>query len=46
MPLAEKAARADYVIDNSGSRGETERRVRDVYRALLGDLKSAVVVRA
>lgn len=41
MPVAEKAKLADYVIDNSGSRAETERRVREVYRALLGDLQAA-----
>jgi dephospho-CoA kinase len=46
MPLAEKVKVADYVIDNSGSRAETERRVREVYRALLGDLKSAVGARS
>jgi dephospho-CoA kinase len=39
MPLAVKARVADYVIDNSGSREETEARVREVYRALLEDLR-------
>ena len=38
MPVAEKAKLADYVIDNSGTRAETERQVREVYRALLADL--------
>jgi len=38
MPVADKAKLADYVIDNSGARAETERRVREVYRALAGDL--------
>ena len=38
MPVADKAQRADYVIDNSGPRAETERQVREVYRALLADL--------
>ena len=33
MPLAEKARVADYVIDNSGTREETERQVRDGLRA-------------
>jgi len=42
MPLAEKAKVADYVIDNSGSRAETERRVREVYRALLDELKATL----
>jgi dephospho-CoA kinase len=40
MSVADKAKRADYVIDNSGPRAETERQVRTVYAALLGDLKS------
>ncbi|HEV8440558.1 MAG TPA: dephospho-CoA kinase [Methylomirabilota bacterium] len=40
MPLAEKVKLADYVIDNSGTRAETERRVREVYGALLADLKA------
>jgi dephospho-CoA kinase len=38
MPLAEKAKQAHYVIDNSGSRAETEKQVREVHRALLRDL--------
>lgn len=38
MPVAEKAKLADYVVDNSGSRPETERQVREVHRALLADL--------
>ena len=29
--VAEKAKLADYVIDNSGTRAETERQVRQVY---------------
>jgi len=45
MPLAEKVKVADYVIDNSGSRPETERRVREVYRGLLDDLSSVLAVR-
>ena len=39
MPLAVKARAGDYVIDNSGSREETDARVREVYRALLADLR-------
>ena len=38
MPLADKAALADYVIDNSGDRAATEARTREVHRALLVDL--------
>jgi dephospho-CoA kinase len=38
MPLSEKVTFADHVIDNSGTRAETERRVREVYRALLAAL--------
>jgi len=38
MPVAEKARRAHYVIDNSGSRADTERQVREVHRALLKEL--------
>jgi len=45
MPLSEKAKVADHVIDNSGRRAETERRVREVYRALLDDLKAAFTAR-
>lgn len=40
MPIAEKAERAHYVIDNSGTREETERQVRAVYGALLADLRN------
>jgi len=37
MPLAEKAALADFVIDNSGTREETEARTRAVHAALLAE---------
>jgi dephospho-CoA kinase len=40
MPLAEKAALADYVIDNSGDRAATEARTREVHAALLTDLRA------
>ena len=40
MPLAEKVALADYVIDNSGDRAATEARTREVHRALLADLRA------
>jgi dephospho-CoA kinase len=39
MPLAVKAREGDYVIDNSGSPEATAARVREVYRALLEDLR-------
>jgi dephospho-CoA kinase len=32
MPLEAKRARADHVIDNSGSRDDTRRQVEDIYR--------------
>lgn len=35
FPIDEKASRADYVIDNSGSLGDTERQVRAVWEDLL-----------
>jgi dephospho-CoA kinase len=38
MPVAEKAKRAHYVIDNSGDRAHTERQVKVVYEALLAEL--------
>jgi dephospho-CoA kinase len=40
MPLAEKAALADHVIDNSGDRAATEARTRAVHAALLADLRA------
>ena len=39
MPLSLKVKQAHYVVDNSGTREATERRVREVYQALLADLK-------
>jgi dephospho-CoA kinase len=39
MPIAEKAKLAHHVIDNSGTREETERQVRAVYGALLAELR-------
>jgi dephospho-CoA kinase len=35
MPIEEKRALADFVIDNSGSRAETERQVRELCARLL-----------
>jgi dephospho-CoA kinase len=40
MPVADKAKLADHVIDNSGTREETERQVRAVYGALLAERKA------
>jgi dephospho-CoA kinase len=40
MPLADKAALADYVIDNSGDRAATAARTREVHAALLADLRA------
>ena len=41
MPLDEKRALADHVIDNSGSREETETRVRALYETLTRDRAAA-----
>ncbi len=40
MPVSEKAKLADYVIDNRGTREDTERQVRRVHEALLADLRA------
>ena len=34
MPLSEKCARADWVIDNAGPLAATQAQVRDIYRRL------------
>ena len=34
LPLREKAARADYVVDTSGTKEETIRQAESVYRSL------------
>ena len=39
MPVADKVKLADHVVDNSGSRAETERRVREVHGALVAELR-------
>ncbi len=36
MSQQRKVARADYVIDNSGSRDETLRQARELFRRLAG----------
>jgi dephospho-CoA kinase len=40
MPLADKAALADYVIDNSGDHAATQTRTREVHAALLADQRA------
>ena len=45
MPVAEKAKLADYVIDNSGDRAETEAQTRRVHTALLEDLRGRSTAR-
>ncbi len=40
LPLDQKVARADFVIDNDGDLEATERQVDEVFRALTGDLGS------
>jgi dephospho-CoA kinase len=40
MPLADKAALADYVIDNSADRAATQARTREVHAALLAELRA------
>jgi dephospho-CoA kinase len=37
MPLSEKRGRADYIIDNTGSRSDTEQQAKDVYLKLKQD---------
>jgi dephospho-CoA kinase len=39
MPVADKAKLADYVIDNSGDRAAAEARTREVFAALLAELR-------
>jgi dephospho-CoA kinase len=40
MPVIDKAKLADYVIDNCGDRAATEARTREVYQALLAELRA------
>jgi dephospho-CoA kinase len=40
MPVAEKARRAHYVVDNSGDRADTERQVKAIFESLLVELKA------
>jgi len=41
LPISEKKRRADYVIDNSGTKDETRRQVKDIYGSLCEGLKKA-----
>jgi len=41
MPLAEKRAAADYVIDNTGPREQTERQAREVFARLKQEAERA-----
>ncbi len=36
LPIDEKRALADYVIDNGGALADTERQVRDLFATLVG----------
>ena len=38
LPISEKKARADYVIDNSGSKEQTRKQVEEVNRSLRGEM--------
>jgi dephospho-CoA kinase len=40
MPVIDKAKLADYVIDNTGDRASTAARTREVFQALLADLRA------
>lgn len=45
MPLEEKRKFADYIIDTSGSKQDTARRVAEVYRELQAEARAAVTAR-
>jgi dephospho-CoA kinase len=40
LPIETKKARADYTIDNSGTREETKRQVEEIYRSLTAEMRS------
>jgi dephospho-CoA kinase len=44
LPLADKAALADYVIDNSGDREATVEQVRRIFKALTAELEARSAV--
>jgi dephospho-CoA kinase len=39
MPLTEKRDHADYVIDNTGTREDTERQARELFKQLQVEAK-------
>jgi dephospho-CoA kinase len=39
LPIETKKARADYTIDNSGTKEETKRQVEEIYRSLIAEMK-------
>jgi dephospho-CoA kinase len=39
-PVADKVARADYVVDNGGSRRHTQRQVKNIWESLKNPLDS------
>lgn len=45
LPIEEKKVRADYLIDNSGSKEETLEQVAEVYRLLLEEMKQGSAAR-
>jgi dephospho-CoA kinase len=42
LPIETKKIRADYTIDNSGTREETKKQVERIYRSLIAEMRSRV----
>ncbi len=42
LPIELKKARADYIIDNSGTKEETKRQVEEIYRSLIEEMDKKV----
>ncbi len=40
IPIETKKARADYIVDNSGTKEETKGQVEKIYRSLIKDMKT------
>jgi dephospho-CoA kinase len=40
LPIETKKARADYAIDNSGTREETKKQVEEIYHSLTAEMRS------